>query len=176
MHARPALPCPWCRGSNGPSCASCNAVIHFRGRCRWNCGAHRAYDTSALSNVPFCPDCWHTWAHSLAAAPRRADAAPVSDRLLLHLRGLAAACTPGAGSGQVHSTPLPTRRVRRWLLRRLSSEGHAPLSLLLQELRQLAQGVAEDWPPVALSRAVRALQNEGLAVVNVDSLELLRPA
>ena len=176
VHTRPALPCPWCRGSNGPSCASCNVVIHFRGRCRWNCGAHRAYDTSALSNIPFCPDCWQTWAHSLAAAPRRADAAPVSDRLLLHLRGMAAACTPGAGSGQVHSTPLPTRRVRRWLLRRLSSEGHAPLSLLLQELRQLAQGVAEDWPPVVLSRAVRALQNEGLAVVNVDSLELLRPA
>ena len=67
-HAAGPLPCRWCH-SHGPiACLSCNHTLHYRGQCRWNCGAHMAYASDAGT---LCPDCWLHWARSIAACPRR---------------------------------------------------------------------------------------------------------
>ena len=51
---------------------SCNHTLHYRGRCRWNRGAHVAYVGPGTFNL--CPDCWQNWARSVAGCPRRRSA------------------------------------------------------------------------------------------------------
>ena len=131
----PAKPCPWCRGHTGPVCPSCNTVIHTRGSCRWNSGAHPSYVASGEVNIRLCPDRWRAWAWSLAAAPRRHPLPTLGANLLQHLRISTRRCNPGAGSGTSAAPSLPTRKVRRWLLQHLEGGELATLSSLLQELR-----------------------------------------
>ena len=148
----PANPCPWCRGHVGPVCASCNTVVHNRGSCRWNSGAHASYIASGDVNIRLCPDCWWVWASSLAAAPRRHPPPTLGANLLQHLRHSASHCIPGAGSGATAASSLPTRKVRRWVLRQLEGGDLDSIGSLLQELRAWAPTVADDWPPIALTR------------------------
>ena len=171
----PANPCPWCRGHVGPVCASCNTVVHNRGSCRWNSGAHASYIASGDVNIRLCPDCWWVWASSLAAAPRRHPPPTLGANLLQHLRHSASHCIPGAGSGATAASSLLTRKVRRWLLRQLEGGDLISIGSLLQELRAWAPTVADDLPPVALTRAIRALSAEGRIVVRRDAVELLCP-
>ena len=171
----PAKPCPWCRGHPGPVCPSCNTVIHTRGSCRWNSGAHPSYVASGEVNIRLCPDCWRAWAWSLAAAPRRHPPPTLGANLLQHLRNSARRCNPGAGSGTNAAPSLPTRKVRRWLLQHLEGGELATLSSLLQELRAWAPAVADDWLPIALTRAIRALSAEGRILIRRDAVELVRP-
>ena len=157
----PANPCPWCRGHPGPVCPSCNTVIHNRGSCRWNSGAHPSYVASGEVNIRLCPDCWRAWAWSLAAALRRHPPPTLGANLLQHMRNSAMHCNPGAGSGTNAAPSLSTRKVRRWLLQHLEGGDLATLSSFLQELRAWGPAVADDWLPIALTRAIRALSAEG---------------
>ena len=114
---------------------ACSQTWHFRGQCRWNCGASRHYALLPHENIGLCPDCSWQWLQAWDACPRRRAVVIEDPDLLRHVRATSLACQPGAGTQSSESHPLNMRRVRRWLLRRLQAcrqEEGLPLAQLLE--------------------------------------------
>ena len=123
---------------------------HYRGQCRWNCGAHMAYASDAGT---LCPDCWLHWARSIAACP-------VDQGLLTHLLRTAEQCQVGAGQHASMAPSLRLKHVRRWLLASIRRQNGATLAALERELT--ARGVPGSANPQhLLLRAARARCSEG---------------
>eukprot|EP00435_Cladocopium_sp_Y103_P053683 s183_g17.t1 len=75
-----ALKCPWCRQRHGSVCRMCHRLVHFRGDCGWNRGAHTVslVPPKAWLGVsyvsPSCAFSWRLWlepwgAHSVCSFP-----------------------------------------------------------------------------------------------------------
>ena len=176
-HSGAVQPCPWCMSRLGDPCASCHTVLHCRGRCRWNSGAHAAYVSQAPGVPTLCPDCWWEWVKQLASNPRwRRRPIPLSEPLHAHLRLAASQCCPGAGSQQ-GPLPLPgLRRVRRWLLTNIRHSGGSDMAQLLSLFCSQFPAAEATCCSTLLRRASQALQAEGLAVYIDPHLVPLRAA
>ena len=115
-----ALSCPWCRQRHGAVCRMCSRLLHFRGECAWNRGAHGVYNTSPHEIVLLCPDCSWQWVQLLQACPSRPSVFPPTGELARHLGMLEAATEPGAGDAVARpKASVSWGKVRRWLLRLL---------------------------------------------------------
>ena len=90
------IPCPWCRGLNGPMCQACGCVLHFRGQCRWSRGTHPGYTVQRSDQLQLCPDCLWSWLQSYAALPelQRQHTPPANTALSQHLYTSLCCCMP----------------------------------------------------------------------------------
>ena len=158
-----ASPCPWCKASGPAGCVSCNVSLHWRGQCRWSMGAHPAYGRDAASALFLCPDCWMTYARSLAACPRRRQVPPLPEGLLRHLQTQAERCQPGAGSATSSVPELRLRRVRKWLYSHIRAQGRCSMDALLAALLLRTQAPDANCARAVIGQASRALCAEGRA-------------
>lgn len=112
-----ALNCPWCRQRHGEVCRLCSRLVHFRGQCAWNRGAHRAYGGSPHTGVLLCPDCAWSWVCMLRDSLRRPCLSRPSGELARHVSHLQSIVAPGAGDSVVRPRPaVRVAKVRRWFL------------------------------------------------------------
>ena len=174
QHPGSPLPCPWCKSSAGSPCASCHTVVHQRGRCKWNCGAHAAYFASSPGAVLLCPDCCWSWIGQMQANPRfRRREVSLTEDLRALLLAQASKVQPGAGCRTSASPQLRLRSVRRWLLASLRSRGPCTPEELMLVMRERFPGQADSVYSSLLLRASRALQAEGLALYSSPHLSAL---
>ncbi len=117
--------CRWCRWC-GQVCLEsrpvCSRGVHFRGQCRWNCGASPLYATTELETHWCCPDCTWLWVRALAAEGRSTAAEESAAGIVAHMQSLVETCALGAGSEYAVTVPVSPRprRVRRWITTHLS--------------------------------------------------------
>ena len=149
--------CPWCKFRSPRGCVACNVNLHSRGQCRWNMGAHPIYSRDAVSAPDLCPDCWTTYAQSLAVCPRRRRVPPLPGDLLNHMRALTESCQPAAGSTATLVLELRLRRVHKWVQSHIRAHGRCSMDALLQALLHRVQAADANCARAVLGQASRAL-------------------
>lgn len=161
-----ALKCPWCPHRHGLVCRMCNRLVHFRGECAWNRGAHPAFAASAHELVLLCPDCHWSWASLLQASPRRPCVVTPSSELARHLQNLVAYAQPGAGDSVAQSKPQVTwAKTRRWILRFLQQFGPCSQEVVFRRYQAAFEGASETFLRSVFTGVLRVVCREGLLVV-----------
>ena len=161
-NATDALHCLWCRQRHGDVCRMCCRLVHFRGQCAWNRGAHRAYGESPQVNVLLCPDCAWSWVCLLRDSLRRPFLFRPSAELARHVSHLQSIVAPGAGDSVVRPrSAVRVAKVRRWLLMELHAgprEQTALFRLCGTAFSDVSAGILE---PI-FHHVVQLLSREGL--------------
>ena len=120
-------------------------------------GAHPIYSRDAVSAPDLCPDCWTTYAQSLAVCPRRRRVPPLPGDLLNHMRALTESCQPAAGSTANLVLELRLRRVHKWVQSHIRAHGRCSMDALLQALLHRVQAADANCARAVLGQASRAL-------------------
>ena len=141
-----ALKCPWCQQRHGSACRMCHRLVHFRGECGWNRGAHTAFALSPHETVLLCPDCAWEWVLLVQACPRRPCVARPAEELARHIRSAQTLTQPGAveltacvgGSAS-------WAKVRKWLLHTVRDRSCSKDEIFLLCRHKLSQVLMLDF-------------------------------
>ena len=150
----------------GVSCV-CHRLLHFRGACGWNRGAHTAFALSPHETVLLCPDCAWEWVLLVQACPRRPCVARPAEELARHIRSAQTLTQPGAGESASWA------KVRKWLLHTVRDRSCSKDEIFLL-CRQAFPGVDVGFLSSVFEQVLRVVCREGhLAVTSREGVLIL---